>query len=314
MHRFCPWIVDRAVWGPCRVMAAPNNRAVEGREIQRLTRDAVGSAVAMSADDQRFEDGDLQTVDDDLRIADDVTVEEPLEIRIDEVAIAVLMRTPGDDLALAAGFLLTEGIIPAPDDLGTLGYCPDAEPPHELNVIDAHLTCDFDRESLQRNFYATSSCGVCGKASIEQLRTHADPLVTSMHLPASVLWTLPDALRQGQIQFARTGSVHAAGLFDGAGDLLHLCEDVGRHNAVDKLVGRYVLEGRRTPQPSVLMVSGRVSFEIVQKAWIAGICMIAAVSGPSSLAIDLAAEAGITLVGFLRETSANLYTHPQRIG
>ena len=135
-----------------------------------------------------------------------------------------------------------------------------------------------------------------------------------MHLPASVLWTLPDALRQGQIQFARTGSVHAAGLFDGAGDLLHLCEDVGRHNAVDKLVGRYVLEGRRTPQPSVLMVSGRVSFEIVQKAWIAGICMIAAVSGPSSLAIDLAAEAGITLVGFLRETSANLYTHPQRIG
>jgi len=310
MHRFCPWIVGRAVLGLFRVMIQPNkDRAVDRREIQRLTRDDVGNAAAtrshpthskISAADQRFED--------------DVTVEEPLEIRIDDEAIAVLMRTPGDDLALVAGFLLTEGIIPGPDDLGTLGYCPDAEPPHELNVVDAHLTCDFDRESIRRNFYATSSCGVCGKASIEQLRTQAQPLATSMHLSRSILWALPDALRQGQAQFARTGSLHASGLFGDSGDLLHLCEDVGRHNAVDKLVGRYVLDGRRLPQPSVLMVSGRVSFEIVQKAWIAGICMIAAVSGPSSLAIDLADEAGITLIGFLRGTSANLYTHPQRIG
>lgn len=244
---------------------------------------------------------------------DAVTVEEPLEIRVADEAIAVLMRTPGDDLALVAGFLLTEGLLGTPDDLGTLGYCAQSEAPNEHNVVEARLTCGFDSGRFRRNFYATSSCGVCGKASIEQLRTQVEPLTTSFQLPRPVLWKISGALRLGQQVFDRTGALHAAGLFDLTGKLLHLSEDVGRHNAVDKLVGRYVLSGQRVPSPAVLMISGRASFEIVQKAWMAGISMIAAVSGPSTLAVDLADEAGITLIGFLRDQSANLYTHHRRL-
>ncbi|SVE08654.1 uncharacterized protein METZ01_LOCUS461508, partial [marine metagenome] len=188
-----------------------------------------------------------------------------------------------------------------------------AEPPNEQNVVEARLTCEVDVDRLRRNFYATSSCGVCGKASIDQLRTKADPISRSFTLSRPVLWSLSDVLRKGQAQFERTGALHASALFDLSGDLLHLCEDVGRHNAMDKLVGHYVLKGERPPELSVLLVSGRVSFEIVQKAWMAGVCFIAAVSGPSTLAVDLAREAGITLVGFLRGTTANLYTHPHRL-
>ena len=267
------------------------DRSVDRREIHRL---AAGNDVAMPRDD-------------------DITVEGPLEIRLQDEAIAVLMRTPGDDLALAAGFLLTEGVLPSPKDLGTLGYCATAEPPNEQNVVEARLTCEVDIDRLRRNFYATSSCGVCGKASIDQLRTKADPISRSFTLSRPVLWSLSDVLRKGQAQFERTGALHASALFDLSGDLLHLCEDVGRHNAMDKLVGHYVLKGERPPELSVLLVSGRVSFEIVQKAWMAGVCFIAAVSGPSTLAVDLAREAGITLVGFLRGTTANLYTHPPRL-
>ena len=267
------------------------DRSVDRREIHRLD---AGNDVAMPCDD-------------------DITVEGPLEIRLQDEAIAVLMRTPGDDLALAAGFLLTEGVLPSPKDLGTLGYCATAEPPNEQNVVEARLTCEVDVDRLRRNFYATSSCGVCGKASIDQLRTKADPISRSFTLSRPVLWSLSDVLRKGQAQFERTGALHASALFDLSGDLLHLCEDVGRHNAMDKLVGHYVLKGERPPELSVLLVSGRVSFEIVQKAWMAGVCFIAAVSGPSTLAVDLAREAGITLVGFLRGTTANLYTHPRRL-
>ena len=267
------------------------DRSVDRREIHRLD---AGNEVAMPRDD-------------------DITVEGPLEIRLQDEAIAVLMRTPGDDLALAAGFLLTEGVLPSPKDLGTLGYCATAEPPNEQNVVEARLTCEVDVDRLRRNFYATSSCGVCGKASIDQLRTKADPISRSFTLSRPVLWSLSDVLRKGQAQFELTGALHASALFDLSGDLLHLCEDVGRHNAVDKLVGHYVLKGERPPELSVLLVSGRVSFEIVQKAWMAGVCFIAAVSGPSTLAVDLAREAGITLVGFLRGTTANLYTHPHRL-
>ena len=267
------------------------DRSVDRREIHRLD---AGNDVAMPRDD-------------------DITVEGPLEIRLQDEAIAVLMRTPGDDLALAAGFLLTEGVLPSPKDLGTLGYCATAEPPNEQNVVEARLTCEVDVDRLRRNFYATSSCGVCGKASIDQLRTKADPISRSFTLSRPVLWSLSDVLRKGQAQFERTGALHASALFDLSGDLLYLCEDVGRHNAMDKLVGHYVLKGERPPELSVLLVSGRVSFEIVQKAWMAGVCFIAAVSGPSTLAVDLAREAGITLVGFLRGTTANLYTHPHRL-
>ena len=246
-------------------------------------------------------------------IDDEITIEEPLEIRIEDEPIAVLMRTPGDDLALTAGFLLTEGLLAEPDDLGTLGYCATAQPPNEKNVVEARLTCEFDSGRFKRNFYATSSCGVCGKASIDQLRTQVEPITARFQLPMATLWKMSQSLRQGQQLFDRTGALHAAGLMDLSGRVLHLCEDVGRHNAVDKLVGRYVLAGQRPEPQTALMISGRASFEIVQKAWMAGIGLIVAVSGPSSLAVDLAQEAGITLVGFLREGSANLYTHPERL-
>lgn len=242
--------------------------------------------------------------------ADPVTVEEPLEIRIDDRPVAVVMRTPAADFELVAGFLLTEGLLADPADLGALAYCPTATPPNEQNVVDVRLADGVvvDVEGLQRNFYATSSCGVCGKASIEQVRLSAQRQPTSFTVKAADLVGMPESLRDAQAQFERTGSLHAAGLFSATGDLLALREDVGRHNAVDKLIGAFVLQGSWPPADSVLVVSGRTSFEIVQKASLAGLGFIASVSGPSSLAVDLADEVGITLVGFLRGAGYNLYT------
>ena len=182
------------------------DRSVDRREIHRLD---AGNDVAMPRDD-------------------DITVEGPLEIRLQDEAIAVLMRTPGDDLALAAGFLLTEGVLPSPKDLGTLGYCATAEPPNEQNVVEARLTCEVDVDRLRRNFYATSSCGVCGKASIDQLRTKADPISRSFTLSRPVLWSLSDVLRKGQAQFERTGALHASALFDLSGDRDVCCRVSGR--------------------------------------------------------------------------------------
>lgn len=246
---------------------------------------------------------------------DPVSVEEPLEIRIDDVPIAVVMRTPGDDFDLVAGFLLTEGIITSPGQLGTLAYCPSATPPNERNVIDVKLASEatFDSDSLRRNFYATSSCGVCGKASIEQVRVQAQRTPASFTLRENTLTGLPGTLRAAQAQFERTGSLHAAGLFKEDGQLLVLREDVGRHNAVDKAIGSFVLDGVWPPATSVLMVSGRTSFEIVQKALLAGLGFIASVSGPSSLAVDLADDGGLTLIGFLRDGGYNVYTHSRRL-
>lgn len=246
---------------------------------------------------------------------DPVSVEEPLEIRIADVPMAVVMRTPGDDFDLVAGFLLTEGILAAPEQLGTLAYCPSATPPNERNVIDVQLAAgvDFDAESLRRNLYATSSCGVCGKASIEQVRLRAQRAPQPFTVAEGALTSLPDTLRAAQAQFERTGSLHAAGLFDVDGRLLALREDVGRHNAVDKVIGSSVLQGDWPQAASVLMVSGRTSFEIVQKALLAGLGFVASVSGPSSLAVDLADEGGLTLVGFLRNGGYNVYTHARRL-
>ncbi len=247
--------------------------------------------------------------------ADAVTVEEPLEIRIDDEPVAVVMRTPGEDFDLVAGFLLTEAILPEPAALGTLSYCPSASPPNERNVVDVRLAAGvpFDGDGIKRNFYATSSCGVCGKASIDQVRLKARRELADFEVAGDTLHGLPDRLRTAQDQFERTGSLHAAGLFDPAGGLLALREDVGRHNAVDKLVGHHVAAGRWPPSASVLMVSGRTSFEIVQKARLAGIGFIASVSGPSSLAVDLALEAGITLTGFVRGRGFNVYANPGRL-
>jgi FdhD protein len=262
----------------------------------------------------RVDDGRVVTRPDTL------AVEEPLEIRVDGRSMAVTMRTPGDDVDLAIGFLLTEGLIRGGDDVSVARFCAGStdDGVNTFNVLDVTLAdgVPTPAPSAERAFYTTSSCGVCGKASIDAIRTRTqwpvadDPLC----LDPEVLISLPDRLRESQRMFERTGGLHAAGLFTPAGDLLCLREDVGRHNAVDKVVGWTAREGRLPLSGTVLQVSGRASFELVQKAVMAGIPMLAAVSAPSSLAVELAAESGMTLVGFLRGTSYNVYTGQQRLG
>ena len=257
----------------------------------------------------RYQEGEGQRCDDVL------TMEEPLEIRIEGEAIAVIMRTPRDDFDLVAGFLYTEGLIERPNEIGAVSYCATAEPPNLENVIEVRLAegVTFDLERFKRNFYASSSCGVCGKASIEAIQCLAPVMDADFEVELDVLYGLGDTLRQAQAVFEQTGSLHAAGLFDAQGNLLGLREDVGRHNAVDKLVGKHVRRNEPLPQNALLMVSGRTSFEIVQKAWMAGIALVAAVSAPSSLAVDLAQQANMTLVGFLRGRGCNVYCGEERI-
>jgi FdhD protein len=251
--------------------------------------------------------------------ADLLAVEEPLEIRIGGQALTVTMRTPGDDLDLAAGFLFTEGLLSPAVDLRQIRMCDE-------NVADATLeTSDLpapealeratDARRAQRNFLTTSACGVCGKESIDAIRVRSryDLATDRVRVSSSVLASLPDRLREAQRVFASTGGLHAAGLFTADGTLLVLREDVGRHNAVDKVIG-WALRAARLPLTGcVLLVSGRASFELVQKAAVAGIPLLAAVSAPSSLAADLADEVGMTLVGFLRGPSMNAYTGVERI-
>ena len=251
---------------------------------------------------------------------DILAVEEPLEIRVGGRSMAITMRTPGHDVELALGFLVSEGVISSADHVWTARYCAGAtaEEGNTYNVLDislAHGVAPPD-PSLARQFYTTSSCGLCGKASIDAVRTrsafdvHDDPLT----IDARLLATFPDVLRAGQEVFEKTGGLHAAGLFDGrTGELLVLREDVGRHNAVDKVVGWALNAGRLPARGLVLMVSGRASFELVQKASMAGIPMLAAVSAPSSLAAELATEAGMILVGFLRGNSMVVYAGRERV-
>ncbi|GLH95178.1 formate dehydrogenase accessory sulfurtransferase FdhD [Phytohabitans aurantiacus] len=251
------------------------------------------------------------------RRTDTLAAEEPLEIRVRPKPLAVTMRTPGDDLDLAIGFLLTEGIIGGADDVVTAQLCAGAETPNTYNVVDVVLAADVPPPATDptRNFYTTSSCGVCGKASIDAVRTRsrfdvADDPVT---VAAGVLAGLPDRLRAAQRVFDRTGGLHAAGLFTAGGDLVAIREDVGRHNAVDKVIGWAVRERRLPLAGHLLLVSGRASFELTQKAWMAGLPILAAVSAPSTLAADLAAEAGMTLVGFLRGATMNVYSRAERV-
>ncbi|MGB2567802.1 formate dehydrogenase accessory sulfurtransferase FdhD [Micromonospora citrea] len=258
-----------------------------------------------------------------LRRPDTLAVEEPLEIRVGPAGpgrrrpLTVTMRTPGDDLDLAIGFLLTEGLIRSDEDVRTAQLCAGAQTPNTYNVVDVVLAPGVPEPATDptRNFHTTSSCGVCGKASIDAIRTRSrfavadDPLT----VPAGLLAELPDRLRAAQRAFDRTGGLHAAGLFDPDGGLVALREDVGRHNAVDKVVG-WAVRRRRLPLAGhLLLVSGRASFELTQKAWMAGLPLLAAVSAPSTLAADLAGEAGMTLVGFLRGRSMNVYTGAHRI-
>jgi FdhD protein len=250
---------------------------------------------------------------------DTLVAEEPLEIRVDGKALSVTMRTPVDDFDLAAGFLVSEGVISSADQLVAIRYCAGAtaDGQNTYNVLDATLAAGVPGPdpSLERNFYTTSSCGLCGKASLDAVRTSAAWRVDadSLRVSAETVVSLPETLRAAQKVFDRTGGLHAAGLFSADGTLLCLREDVGRHNAVDKVVGWAVRDGRLPLSGTILMVSGRASFELVQKASMAGIPMLAAVSAPSSLAVDLADEMGLTLVGFLRGTSMNIYTGADRV-
>lgn len=250
---------------------------------------------------------------------DTLVAEEPLEIRLDGDPLSVTMRTPGNDFDLAAGFLVGEGVVGREHDLTAIRYCAGAtkDGSNTYNVLDVSLAPGVPRPdtSLERNFYTSSSCGLCGKASLDAVRVQARWTVAEdgLGIDVDTLSVLPDRLREAQRVFDRTGGLHAAGLFTPRGELLALREDVGRHNAVDKLVGWALRAGRLPLRETVLMVSGRASFELVQKAWMAGIPMMAAVSAPSSLAVDLAEEAGITLVGFLRGTSMNVYAGRHRV-
>jgi FdhD protein len=251
-----------------------------------------------------------------------LTGEEPLEIRVGRpevgrAPLAVTMRTPGDDVDLALGFLLTEGIIGAASDVLTAQLCAGAETPNTYNVVDVTLAGHVPPPQTDpaRNFYTTSSCGVCGKASIDAVRTKSrfDVQADDSTVEAALLAALPERLRAQQRTFDRTGGLHAAGLFTAAGEAVCVREDVGRHNAVDKVVGWALREDRLPLRGHVLMVSGRASFELVQKASMAGIPVLAAVSAPSTLAVDLAEDAGLTLVGFLRGSSMNVYAGAHRV-
>jgi len=250
--------------------------------------------------------------------ADALATEEPLEIRAqgpgqDGQRVAVTMRTPGGDFELAAGFLFTEGLV-TPDDVRRVAYCDDLDDEEQrYNVVTVTLAQPFDAERLSRNFYATSSCGVCGKASLDDIAVRCDVIPSGFMVPADVLVRLPDRLRDAQRVFDRTGGLHAAGLFDRAGEPIAVREDVGRHNAVDKVIGEQLLAGRLPLADRVLQVSGRASFEIVQKAAVAGIPVVSAVSAPSSLAVDVGERLGVTVVGFVRNGRCNVYTHPGRV-
>ncbi|MFE5910666.1 formate dehydrogenase accessory sulfurtransferase FdhD [Streptomyces wedmorensis] len=251
--------------------------------------------------------------------ADTLAAEEPMEIRVGGRPLTVTMRTPGDDFDLAAGFLVSEGVVHSAQDVAGIRYCAGAtsDGGNTYNVVDVVLAPGVAAPdaSLERNFYTTSSCGLCGKASLDAVRTTAAWSVSEdpLRVGPEVLSALPDRLRAAQKVFDSTGGLHAAGLFSAEGELLCLREDVGRHNAVDKVVGHALRSGMLPLRGTALMVSGRASFELVQKAVMAGIPLLAAVSAPSSLAVDLAAGSGLTLVGFLRGTSMNVYCGDDRL-
>jgi FdhD protein len=259
------------------------------------------------------------TVDDAITRPETLVVEEPLEIRVNGKPVTVTMRTPGSDVELAQGFLLTEGVIGHRDDVATVRYCKGTgiETLNTYNVLDVTLSpgVAMPQVDITRNFYTTSSCGVCGKASLDAVRTISrySPGDDGSMVKSETLSAMPEQLRAQQKVFASTGGLHGAALFAADGTMLAVREDIGRHNAVDKVVGWAVEQNRIPLTRTVLLVSGRASFELTQKAVMAGIPVLAAVSAPSSLAVDLASQSGLTLVAFLRGESMNVYTRPDRI-
>ena len=261
----------------------------------------------------KYREGNGSLVDDEL------VVEEPLEIRVRGRSVAVTMRTPAQggqhdiqDAELAAGFLLSEGLIVSVDDIARIDPCVREASGNIINVfLVPGIEVDFAR--LSRNVFSSSSCGVCGKATLESLQQQYDPIHSDMQVSPDILCGLPLTLRNKQACFDRTGGLHAAGLFDASGQLLIVREDVGRHNAVDKVLGHALLKRTSPLDQHILLVSGRVSFEIVQKALAGGVPIVAAVSAPSSLAVDLATDAGMTLIGFLRDGRMNVYCGETRV-
>ncbi|MEA2236848.1 MAG: FdhD protein [Thermoanaerobaculia bacterium] len=237
---------------------------------------------------------------------DAVVVEEPLEIRVGDKAVSVTLRTPGADFDLAAGFLFTESILHSPGEIESIRHWGS---PNIVRVA-LHDGVSIDMQRLQRHFYATSSCGVCGKASIDALRVAVAPIEDEFVVASTLLFSLPDVLRSQQTAFDATGAIHGAAAFGRDGALLRVREDIGRHNAVDKVIGSLFLDGKSA---DILVVSGRTSFEIVQKCAVARIPILAAVGAPSSLAIELAHEFGITLLGFVRDGRANVYAGERRL-
>jgi len=257
-----------------------------------------------------WEDGKLR------RFQDYLVGEEPLEIRVGKFPLSVTMRTPGHDLELAAGFLFTEGLIQNREQIASIDHAASSKPQENGNIVQIDLRAgnSLDLERMQRNFFAASSCGICGKASIDSVRVRSmAPPNPHLRVAPEVLCRLPEALRASQAIFGRTGGLHAAGLFDTRGNLLAEREDVGRHNAVDKVVGWALLERKLPLSESVLMVSGRGGFEIVQKAIVAGVPVVASVSAPSSLAVRLARELHLTLIGFLRGQRFVVYSGEERL-
>ncbi|MEX1009171.1 MAG: formate dehydrogenase accessory sulfurtransferase FdhD [Acidimicrobiia bacterium] len=249
---------------------------------------------------------------------DKLVTEEPMEIRVhgpgqEPRPLVVTMRTPGNDFELAVGFCLTEGILDGADDLDTVAYCLAGEGEQEFNVVTVTLRRPVALDGPERRFVANASCGLCGKTTLDEVEQHCAPVADGPVVARSVVASLPDRLVVAQTVFEATGGLHASGLFTPRGELISLREDVGRHNALDKLIGHAALERRLPLSEEVLMVSGRVSFEIVQKAAIAGIPIVCAVSAPSSLAVDAANRFGQTLVGFVRDARANVYTHSERV-
>jgi FdhD protein len=247
------------------------------------------------------------------RLTDALAREEPLEIRVRQRSVAVTMRTPGHDRELVAGFLLSEGLIKETGDIVEIAPCVNSKTPD--NVLNVFLSprVEVDFERLTRHVFATSSCGLCGKASIEAVHQQFPPLTADVKISREVLAALPERMRAAQQNFAATGGLHAAAIFDADGNLVVLREDVGRHNAVDKVLGHGLLANRLPFDSQVLLVSGRASFEIVQKALAARIPILCAISAPSSLAVEFARENGQTLVGFLRGETLNIYSRPDRI-
>jgi len=269
-----------------------------GADLEAIARGRFDEAVTL--DRYRVDSGF------DGEVPDYVAAEEPLEIRVNDRSVAVVMRTPGHDDELAAGFLLTEGVVGLPDEILEIAHCPDVDPEAEGNVLDVRLRDAPDLDSLTRHVFTSSSCGVCGKATIDSVMGQFPPVERSWEASPGLLLSLPDKLRAAQKTFDRTGGLHASALFTQDGDLRLLREDVGRHNALDKVIGHSLLH--RIPlDESILLVSGRISFELMQKSLAARIPVVAGISAPSSLAVRVARESGQTLVGFLRERGFNRY-------